>query len=141
MADKHGIVLTPIQSGYIEKGVDLGSGDIHFITPPNIAVLTNSPTNSMSVGEIWHFFDQQLGYPVHLLDAGNLSSKSISSYDVLILPSGNYSSMMSESVLSRLKDWTRNGGTLIAMGSANQWLANQTGFGSIKTKKTKRKTR
>lgn len=137
LANQHGIELTPIQSGYIEKGVDLGSADIHFITPPNIAVLTNSPTNSMSVGEIWHFFDQQLGYQVHLLDVGNLSSKSISQYDVLILPSGNYSSVMSESVLSRLKEWTRNGGTLIAMGTANQWLADQTGFGSIKTKKNK----
>src|SRR5690606_16407130 len=119
-----GIELTAIQSGFIPQGVDLGSSDIQYLKAPKVAVLANEPTSAMNVGEIWHFLDQQLNYPLSLIDAGNLRRKDLSKYDVLILPSGNYSSL-SDGEVDKLKDWTREGGVLIAMGSANGWLSNQ----------------
>ena len=42
-------------------------------------------------------------------------------YDVLVLPSGNYS--FSDDALRRLKDWIRNGGTLITIAEASRWAA------------------
>ena len=56
----------------------------------NIAVLTGSPTRTLQFGEIWHFFEQQLHYPVAVLEAEYINSSDLKKYDVLILPDGWY---------------------------------------------------
>jgi hypothetical protein len=45
----------------------------------------------------------------------------MSDYDVLVLPSGNYN--FSDDGLRRLKDWIRNGGTLITLAEATRWAS------------------
>ncbi len=42
-------------------------------------------------------------------------------YDVLVLPSGTYN--FNDDALRRLKDWIRNGGTLITLADASRWAA------------------
>jgi hypothetical protein len=42
-------------------------------------------------------------------------------YDVLVLPSASYS--FSDDALRRMKDWIRNGGTLITIAEASRWAA------------------
>jgi hypothetical protein len=44
-------------------------------------------------------------------------------YDVLVLPSGNYN--FSDDALRRLRDWIRNGGTLITLAEASRWAARE----------------
>src|SRR5687768_2190128 len=45
----------------------------------------------------------------------------MANYDVLVLPSGAYT--FSEDALRRLRDWIRNGGTLITLAEASRWAA------------------
>ena len=71
----------------------------------------------MVFGEIWHFFETQLQYPLTILDTENFSRVRMTDIDVLIVPEGYYS-MFNESTLTTIKEWTRSGGTLIALGAA-----------------------
>lgn len=137
IAFKHQILLTPTSTGFVDKGDDFGSGSIHLVKKSKIAVLSGEPTSTLQFGEIWHFFEQQLGYPVTVLHDSKLSGSELEGYDILILPDGWYGSFLEGDKLANLKDWLKNGGKLIAMGSAIQGLEGKDGF-SIKTKEVKK---
>ena len=53
--------------------------------------------------------------------ASTLQNFNMANYDVLVLPSGAYT--FSEDALRRLRDWIRNGGTLITLAEASRWAA------------------
>ena len=110
--------LIPTSTGFVEKGKDFGSDYIHMIQPPKIAILSGSPSSTLRFGEIWYFFEQQLQYPVTVLDTEYASDLDVSDYDILILPDGRYSRFFNQNKLERLADWVKNGGKLIAMGGA-----------------------
>jgi hypothetical protein len=42
-------------------------------------------------------------------------------FDVLVLPSGSYSDAIRGDTLARIKDWIRQGGTLVTLGDASRW--------------------
>ncbi len=132
-ADEFNRELIPVASGYVESGKDFGSSSVRFVKAPKVALLAGDNTNSNMTGHIWHYFDQQIEYPVTLLDPSRLARVELSKFDVLIMPSGSYGSVFNESAEEDLKTWIRKGGTLIALESANNFLANKKGF-SLKTK-------
>lgn len=80
------------------------------------------------------FFETQLEYPITNINSSNFGYTDLSKYDVIILPSGYYNSILSGSTLSNIKKWVRSGGTLVAIGNALNSFANKEGF-SLKTKK------
>jgi len=132
IAEKYGVEIHVISSGYIEKGVDLGSSDIKFLKKPSIAVLSGDDVSSSSVGEVWHYFDQLLGYPISIVETSSINRMNITSYDVMILPSGNYNDVLNDKAISKLKEWVTNGGTLIALNSANNWMSKLGELSSLK---------
>jgi hypothetical protein len=50
-----------------------------------------------------------------------LQNFDMRNYDVLVLPSGTFS--FSDEALRRLRDWIRNGGTLVTLAEASRWAA------------------
>lgn len=132
VAEVHRQPLKAVSTGFVTKGSDFGSGDVPFLKRPNIAVMIGAST--FSSGEVWHFFDQQLAYPVTLLNTANFSSSDLSGYDVLILPAGRYGSILNSDRLAEVKRWVESGGRLIAMEGAAAFLAGKEGF-KIKARK------
>ena len=127
-------------TGFVDNGKDFGSGYVDMISDVNIAVLAGEPTSTLRFGEIWHFFEQQLHYPVSVLDESYFSQVDLAEYDVLILPDGRgYSSFLKEDVTKKIKDWVSAGGKLIAMGGAIDGLSADDAF-SIKKKETEKDT-
>jgi hypothetical protein len=110
--------LQGVTSGFVTEGKDFGSSTVRYIKPPRVAVLSGDGVSSLNFGEVWHFFDQQLGYPATVLNSNSLSRTDFSRFDVLILPSGYYSSLTSGDTQDRLMRWVRSGGRLILMGNA-----------------------
>jgi hypothetical protein len=61
-----------------------------------------------------------------------LQTFNMKDYDVLVLPSGNYT--FNEDALRRLRDWIRSGGTLVTLAEASRWAArDRTGLLSTDT--------
>jgi hypothetical protein len=59
-ATKAGLEVSSIESGFVEKGFDIGSDRVRVIAKPRVALVTGSGVGSNAAGEIWHFFEQQL---------------------------------------------------------------------------------
>lgn len=134
ISSKHVVGLTPVQTGFVDSGKDFGSSSVQMVNDLKVAVLSGEPTSTLRFGEIWHFFEQQLQYPVAVIDSEYMNRVDFSEYDVLILPSGwRYKGFMTKDKLKDLKEWVSEGGKLIAMGGAIKGLSGKDGF-SIKSK-------
>ena len=121
--------MDEVATGFVDSGKDFGSSYVQMIKKPKVAVLTGGPTSSYRFGEIWHFFEQQLHYPVTIIDADYSDNVDLEAYTTLILPGGRYSTFLNDNRLKSLKDWVKNGGRLIAMGGAINQLKGDGGFG------------
>ena len=132
-ADSAGTVVTAVKSGFSTTGRDLGSSTVHYVKQPTVAVVAGPGIDATAFGEVWHFFEQQLGYPLTVLGTDYLSRVSMQKYDVLILPNGTYTDIYSDKTLESLKGWVRDGGRLIALEGAAKFLANKKDF-LLKTK-------
>ncbi len=118
----------PIATGFSRSGPDLGSPDIKLVNKQKIALLSGDGTSSLNYGALWHFFEQQLHYPVTSIKADNLSFVNLSKYNVLIMPSGFYNNILKKSTMDELKSWIRKGGKVIAMDGAIRAFAGKDGF-------------
>ena len=133
IANKHQRELTNVSTGFVSSGVDFGSYSVKPINQQKVAVLSGKGTSSLSFGEVWHFFETQLKYPITNINSNNFGSLDYSKYDVIIIPDGRYNSILTKTTLDKLKTWTRSGGTLIAIGNALNSFADKKEF-SLKKK-------
>ncbi len=120
--------LHGLPSGRPQNGPDLGSSAITSLNAPRVALLSGAPTRPQGFGEVWHFLERDLEYPVTVLDASYFDRVNLSSYQVLILPPGNYREFLDTRVRERLERWIRSGGRLIALGRAVRFLAGNDPF-------------
>jgi hypothetical protein len=124
-----------VSTGFMDKGPDFGSPDIKAILPPKVALITGEQASSLGAGEVWHLFEQQLNYPVTLINAEDVSTISLNNYNVLIIPDGHYRILSDKVVSDKLKQFVNGGGTLIALENAVHQLAE--GEWGIKLKEDK----
>lgn len=127
--------IEAVSTGFMDKGPDFGSPDVKVILPPKVALITGEPTSSLGAGEIWHLFDQQLNYPITLINAVDISRINLKNYTVLIIPDGYYKNFFNKDVSDKLKQFVTNGGSLIAIENAVHDLAE--GDWGIKLKEDK----
>ncbi len=113
-----------VESGFMDKGADFGSPDIHFIHPPRVLLLTGEQTSPQGAGEVWCFFEQVLNYPVTLVNADDLPGINLKNYDVVIMPDGDYKVLNDKNATDKLKNFVREGGRLIALENAVSVLAS-----------------
>ncbi|MGV8093325.1 MAG: M14 family zinc carboxypeptidase [Mangrovibacterium sp.] len=117
ISDKDQVEIVPVETGLSLKGVDLGSSNFRKITKPEVLVLTGSGLSSTEAGEVWHFFDQKIQYPLVRAELGNLRRIDLYQFNRIVLVSGDYSKPVAE----QLKEWVQNGGTLITINGASRW--------------------
>jgi hypothetical protein len=114
-------------TGFVESGKDFGSSSVNYLKAPNVALLFGEETSSLSAGEIWYFFEQQLHYPITTLGTDYIKYVPLSKYDVLIVPEGYYSSI-DEKFLEKISGWVAAGGKLIVVGSGLNSFSDKKGF-------------
>ena len=114
------VVLT---TGFVDKGADFGSDLVRMIHKPRVAVFTGEEVNSQEAGEVWHLFEQEVGYPVTLVDAGSSARFVWKNFDVVIMPNGDYRGLEDKHMADQLQNWIREGGRLIAMQNAVEQLS------------------
>ena len=72
-------------------------------------------------GEIWHLFDQRYDMKITKIDVRDLSGTNLSKYTDIILPSA-WGSGIDKEYAAKLKEWTKEGGTIIAYRNAVNWM-------------------
>ncbi|WP_420572431.1 M14 metallopeptidase family protein [Kordia sp.] len=137
IAKKNEITLSSLSSGFADSGVDLGSPDIKEIKMPKVAVMSGNATNSLGFGELWYFFEQELKFPVTNINSEDFSATTLNSFNVLVLPDGNYRNVFKDKHLQTLKNWISRGGKVIAMKGALRTFAGKDGFGLSKKENEK----
>jgi hypothetical protein len=129
-ASKNGVKLVPATTGFVAEGADFGSGSVFSLKNPRVAVISGDVTSPTSMGEVWHYFDQDLNYPLTLIDANAFANTSLSDVDVLILPQGyGYGKILNDRAFTKLKDWVQAGGKLIVMERVTSFFADKPDFG------------
>jgi hypothetical protein len=71
--------------------------------------------------------ERQLDYPVTAIRTKRIATADLSNFEVLILPETygeGYGGVLGEAGTENLRDWVEKGGVLIALGSANRYLAD-----------------
>jgi hypothetical protein len=110
------VILEPLYSGMVEKGMDLGLDEVAYVGAPRVGILMGQGISATGFGEVWHYFDQQLDYPATLLDNKTFGNVNLSNYDVLVFPSGRYDKTITGS--ADLQSWINKGGRLILIENA-----------------------
>jgi len=128
IATDHNQQLDPVTTGFVQSGSDFGSSTVRYIKKPRVALLSGSGTSATMVGEVWHYFDRQINYPITLINTDDFDQLDLSDFDVLILPSGHYQDVLTEDRMKDVRNWISSGGKLIALEEANRLLANKSGF-------------
>ena len=114
--------ISVVSTGFMDSGFDFGSDKLHLIKQPNIALLTGDNTSPNASGEIWHLFEQQLDYPLSLINSSEIVNDNLKNIDVIIIPDGEYKFLSDKE--SNLKSWVRQGGKLIVLESALTQLSS-----------------
>ena len=127
IATQFGRTLHPITTGYSSAGPDLGAAEVHLIKPPKVAILRTDQASTLSYGEIWHYFEQQLEYPLMQVDESRLESV-LETMDQLILPNGYYGKWSNNDLNDKIMEWVRKGGKIIALAGALDHFANTEAF-------------
>lgn len=136
LAHQFDVPLQSTKTSFSDSGTDFGSPDVKNIHPQRIALLRDGKVSTLSYGALWHFFEQDLHYPVISVSVEKLSGLQWHHYDVLLLPSGNYANTFNEKQQKELLTWVKNGGKIIAIGNALNSFADKDGFGLTKPEKS-----
>jgi hypothetical protein len=118
----------PVASAKTDGGIDLGSDHVALVRQPRLAVLFAEPTSPLSYGWIAHLFEQRLDLPFTPLRVDTLKEADLRKYDVIVLPDGRneaYGGALNDDAWAALREWARQGGTLVALGGAAACIAGK----------------
>ena len=127
LAREHNRKWFAATTGFVDSGKDFGSGYVNYIKAPKIAALVGDQTSSLSAGATWHFFEQELQYPITQIGTDYFRSVDLGNYDVLLVPEGRYR-MFDEETMKSVQEWVSNGGRLILVSGALNAFADKNGF-------------
>lgn len=123
-ADELSMRVWPVMSGATSSGPDLGSRAMLPVISPQILLVGGSGVSSYQVGELWHFFDQQLQLAPTIVDWQQLSRIPLARYTHIFVVDGNYNAWP-KAITTRLSQWLDQGGILVGQQRATQWFAQQ----------------
>ncbi len=125
MARNLDVALFPLESGWT-GGTAFGSGKIHFVRDPKIALVGGSGVSATSYGMLWYTLDVDTPIPHSNLLVDALRGVDLSHYNVLVLPDGAaYADHLGKNGIARLQGWVRNGGTIVAIKGASAFLRDK----------------
>ena len=131
VSGESGVEITAINTG-MTRGINLGSNQFRALKPQKVGLIVGESITPYDAGEIWHLFDQRYDMKITKLDVKDLSGTDLSEYTDIILPSARGNGIENGHAL-KLKEWTEQGGTLIAYRNAVNWM-KKNNFADFKTK-------
>jgi Zinc carboxypeptidase len=115
-------------TSWVDDGPNFGSRFAPFLKRPAVALAWDRPTSAGSAGQTRFVLERQFNYPVTPVRTQQLGGAELEKFQVLILPDAGfgegYAEILGTAGLARLKQWVADGGTVIGLGSAVQFLAD-----------------
>jgi hypothetical protein len=127
IAARHGAEVVPIDDSYVSAGMSLGANSVRALHEPRVLLVYDEPGRSLSVGWARYVLERRYGQRTTAVRAASLGRAELDAFDVIVFPSGNYGSAVGDGLLDRLRQWMRDGGTLITMAESTRW-ATQAGL-------------
>ncbi|MFU8812347.1 MAG: M14 family zinc carboxypeptidase [Balneolaceae bacterium] len=128
LAQRFHLTVDAVHSGMADPGFpSLGSVEGSRISKPEIALIGDHPFDAYSFGWAWHTLDRVYEVPHLVMKARSLGSTKLERFNVIVLPEVNgsqLSNMLGSAGVERLQRWVRDGGTLVAIGSATDFVRN-----------------
>ena len=91
-------------------------------------LLRGTGVSSLGFGEFWYFMEQELNYPITMVDTDAFGRIDLDNYNTIVMPSGSYGTMLGKDKMDELKSWVRSGGRVIAIDRALGTFADKDGF-------------
>jgi hypothetical protein len=123
LAQTFNATVTMVNSGFVDAGFDFGSEKVRLVKKPVVALLTGKDVNPNAAGEVWHLFEQQMNYPVSLINAEEMNGSVLKGIDVLIVPDGQYRFLNEKEQAAEIKMWVQQGGKMVVLDNAAAQLA------------------
>jgi hypothetical protein len=119
-----GAEVVPLDTGWVDKGISLGSDDVLPLKAPKIVLAWDSPTQSLSAGWARYVLERRYGMSVTAVRVSSFDRLHLDDFNVLVLPQGRYRGALGDETVRRIKDWVRRGGVLVTLGEASRWAAD-----------------
>ncbi|MEL6256275.1 MAG: DUF4350 domain-containing protein, partial [Bacteroidota bacterium] len=118
-SSRNNVSFTPVNTGYSESGIDLGSPRFQNLKAPKALMLVGNGVSSYEAGEVWHLLDTRVGLPITKVEQNRFSRLSLNRYNTMILVSGSYS--LDSNAIDKISKWVAAGNTLITTRTASDW--------------------
>ena len=118
---EHQVSAYNLNTGFSEKGIDLGSRNFATVKKPKPLMLIGEVVSSYEAGEVWHLLDTKLKMPITKAPLRIFNRINLNRYNTLILVSGSYNQLDSLK-RKKIKDWVAEGNTLITTRQASEWV-------------------
>lgn len=116
-----------LESGFAEKGGDLGGENYPLLKAPKVMVLGGSGVSNIDFGQVWFYMDQVVEYPLSIVEMPNFNRINLSDYTTLIMPDGWYN--LSDNQKKSIDDFISKGGKVIAIDGALNLFEDREGYG------------
>ena len=125
IAARHGAEVVPADNSYVSEGTSLGANEVRTLREPRVLLVYDSPGSSLSVGWARYVLERRYGQRISVVRAGSLGRVTLSDFDVVVFPSGNYQGTVGAAVVERLSRWISEGGTLITLAESTRWATRE----------------
>jgi hypothetical protein len=126
-AEYFGVHVHGLNTGMGDNGnLSLGSTAVMHVNEPKVAIIAEEPISGLSFGFAWHKLDRQYEIDHTILRGSSIAGTDLSAFNVIILPeifgAGAMNQVLGEAGQNRLRQWVRDGGTLVSLGSATEYV-------------------
>ena len=129
LAGDYGVIVTGVDTAFPDRGpVGVGSESIVSLKVPKVAVIAGDETSQTSYAEITYLLGHEYGVEFVPLTVEAFKNTPFGGFNVLILPDGRakqYRDAFDKDGVEKLKDWCKDGGTLICVGGAAGFAADK----------------
>ena len=129
LAKQFGVPLATADTAYVDQGnVGPGSEEVVSLKVPKVALIAGDAAAQTSYAEISYLLGKDMGVEFVPMSVDAFKNTRMADFNVLILPDGNakaYGAAFDKDGVEKLKDWCKDGGTLICVGGAAGFAADK----------------
>ena len=128
-AREFGVHVTTADTAYVDQGnVGPGSEEVVSLQVPKVALIAGDQAAQTSYAEISYLLGKDMGVEFVPMSVEAFKNTRMADFNVLILPDGSakkYAGAFGKEGVEKLKDWCKDGGTLICVGGAAGFAADK----------------